>query len=69
MKTRYSLLLAVLDGTVFRDQFIWTGWVYNDYTQGVCCHSHRPSDSLRIPAFFLVDDSGDKLKVLGRYYP
>ncbi len=35
----------------------------------LCCHSHRPSDSLRIPAFFLVDDSGDKLKVLGRYYP
>ncbi len=35
----------------------------------LCCHSHRPSDFMRIPAFFLVDDSGDKLKVLGRYYP
>jgi len=35
----------------------------------LCCHSHRPSDFMRIPAFFLVDDSGDKLKVLGRYNP
>ena len=35
----------------------------------LCCHSHRPSDSMRIPAFFLLDDSGNKLKVLGRYYP
>ena len=35
----------------------------------LCCHSHRPSDYMRIPAFFLVDDSGDELKVLGRYYP
>ncbi len=35
----------------------------------LCCHSHRPSDSMRIPAFFLLDDSGDKLKVVGRYYP
>ena len=35
----------------------------------LCCHSHRPSDSLRIPAYFLLDDSGDKIKVLGRYYP
>ena len=35
----------------------------------LCCHSHRPADFMRIPAYFLVDDSGDKLKVLGRYYP
>ena len=35
----------------------------------LCCHSHRPADFMRIPAYFLVDDSGDKLKVLGRYNP
>ena len=35
----------------------------------LCCHSHRPSDFVRVPAFFLVDDSGERLKVLERYEP
>lgn len=35
----------------------------------LCCHSHYNDrgNYIRIPAFFLLDDSGDRIKVLGRY--
>ena len=35
----------------------------------LCCHSHynNRGNYIRIPAFFLLDDSGDRIKVLGRY--
>jgi len=34
----------------------------------LCCHSHfnDRGNYIRIPAFFLVDDSGNKIKILGR---
>lgn len=37
----------------------------------LCCHSHDDSKGSydRRPAFFLVDDSGDKIKIVGRYNP
>ena len=37
----------------------------------LCCHSHKMDGNrtIRIPAFFLLDDSGDKLKVVGPYEP
>lgn len=37
----------------------------------LCCHSHDSSSGryVRKPVFFLLDDSGDELKVLGRYFP
>lgn len=37
----------------------------------LCCHSHEKEGfmTVRRPAFFLLDDSGDRLKVLGRYNP
>ncbi len=37
----------------------------------LCCHSHLQDGfrMIRQPAFFLLDDSGDKLKVKGRYNP
>lgn len=35
----------------------------------LCCHSHDKVNgaTVRIPAYFLLDDSGDKIKVIGRY--
>lgn len=37
----------------------------------LCCHSHAKVEgrTVRRPAYFLLDDSGDELKVLGRYNP
>ena len=37
----------------------------------LCCHSHDKSMgmTIRIPAYFLLDDSGDAIKVIGRYNP
>lgn len=37
----------------------------------LCCHSHDSSTGryIRIPAYFLLDDSGDELKIVGRYNP